>query len=56
MTGVFFEVFFLTTKPRFDVKRTYCVNARLGAEDTSLSENLHKCFYLGTSSRVCVFA
>jgi len=29
-----------TTKPHFDVKRTYCVNARLGGNDNSLGKTL----------------
>ena len=36
----------LTTKPRLDVQRTYCVNARLGGKHNRLRENLHKCYYI----------
>ena len=35
---VFPKAIVLNTKPRFDVKRTYCVNTRLGGGDHSLKE------------------
>ena len=40
---IFPKAIVLTTKPRFDVKRSNCVKARLGGENNRLRENPHKC-------------
>ena len=40
----FSEANVLTTKPRFNVKRTYRVNARLGGDGNSRRENPHNCY------------
>ena len=41
---VFLKTIIVTTKPRFNVKRACCVNARLGGKDNSLGEKTHKCY------------
>ncbi len=38
---VFVKTIVFTTKPPFDIKKKYCINARIGGEDNSLRENPH---------------
>ena len=40
---VFPKAIVLTTKPCFNAKGTYWVNASLGGEDNNLRENPYKC-------------
>ena len=39
---VFHKAIVIVNKPSIDVKRMYCVNARIGREDNNLRKNPHK--------------